>query len=63
MVIYKRTGEGQGEALAELSDFSLSSGNSTEFIRILRALRRRRLCTGLDGAKWIEHTQKNTQTY
>jgi hypothetical protein len=44
------TGEGQGEVLAEDSDFSLSSGNSTELIRIFRAERSRRLCTGLDGA-------------
>jgi hypothetical protein len=44
------TGDGQGEALAELWDFSLSSGSSTEFMRMLRALKRRRLCTGLDGA-------------
>ena len=49
----KGTGEGHGEALAELCDFSLSSGSSTEFIRTLR---RRLFCswigwTGLEGAK------------
>ena len=44
------TGEGQGEVLAEESERSLSSGSSTELIRILRAHKRRRLCTGLDGA-------------
>lgn len=44
------TGEGQGDVLADDSDFSLSSGSSTELIRMFRAERSRRLCTGLDGA-------------
>ena len=44
------TGEGHGEVLAELRDFSFSSGSSTEFMRIFRAVRRRRLWTGLEGA-------------
>lgn len=46
------TGDGQGDALAELCDFSFSSGNSTEFIRIFLALNsnRRLWWTGLDGA-------------
>lgn len=54
------TGEGQGEVLAEESERSLSSGSSTELIRMLRAHRRRRLCTGLDGA--TEHQIHTTHT-
>lgn len=50
------TGEGHGEVLAELSDFSLSSGSSTELILTFRAERRRRLCTGLDGAVGTNHS-------
>lgn len=45
------TGDGQGDVLADDSDLSLSSGSSTELIRMFRAVSRRRLCTGLDGAK------------
>ena len=37
------TGEGHGEVDAELTDFSFSSGSSTEDIRVGRALSRRRL--------------------
>jgi hypothetical protein len=38
----RRTGDGHGEALAELCDFSFSSGNSTEFIRMFLALSSKR---------------------
>lgn len=44
------TGLGQGDVLAELGLFSLSSGSSTEDIRIFLADRSRLLWTGLDGA-------------
>lgn len=44
------TGLGQGDVLAELGLFSLSSGNSTEDIRIFLADNKRLLCTGLEGA-------------
>ena len=37
------TGEGQGDVEAELTDFSLSSGNSTDDIRVGRADKKRRL--------------------
>ena len=40
--IKRRTGDGHGEALAELCDFSFSSGNSTEFILMFLALRSKR---------------------
>lgn len=45
------TGEGHGEVLALDTDFSLSSGSSTELMRIFLAESSRLLCTGLDGAK------------
>lgn len=45
------TGLGQGEVLADDGLFSLSSGSSTEDMRIFFADNNRRLCTGLDGAK------------
>lgn len=51
------TGEGQGDVLAEERDFSLSSGSSTELIRMLRAESSRLLCTGLDGA--VKQTYKH----
>ena len=41
--VYELTGDGHGEVEAELTDFSLSSGSSTEDIRVGRALNRRRL--------------------
>ena len=53
----KRTGEGHGDALAEL-DFSNSSGSSTEFMRMFRALSSRRLWTGLDGAERQQQQQQ-----
>ena len=37
------TGEGQGDVEAELTDFSLSSGSSTDDIRVGRADKKRRL--------------------
>lgn len=55
------TGDGQGDVLADDSDLSLSSGSSTELIRMFRAVSRRRLCTGLDGAK-IASQKKKTLT-
>ncbi len=39
----KLTGEWHGEVDAELTDFSFSSGNSTDDIRALRAVSKRRL--------------------
>lgn len=45
------TGLGQGEVLADDWLLSLSSGNSTEDIRIFFADKSRRLWTGLDGAE------------
>lgn len=48
----EHTGEGQGEVLALLRDFSCSSGNSTELIRMLLVVSSALLlCTGLEGAK------------
>lgn len=44
-------GEGIGELLAEDGDFSFSSGNSTELIRIGRAVNNLLLWTGLEGAE------------
>lgn len=44
------TGLGQGEVLADEGLFSLSSGSSTDDMRIFFADNKRRLCTGLDGA-------------
>lgn len=55
------TGDGQGDVLADDSDLSLSSGSSTELIRMFRAVSRRRLCTGLDGAK-IASQKQNKKT-
>jgi hypothetical protein len=46
--------------LADDNDFSLSSGNSTELIRMFLAERSRRLWTGLDGAVMtFESSQKS----
>lgn len=45
------TGDGHGDVLADDNDLSLSSGNSTELIRMFLAVSSRRLCTGLDGAR------------
>ena len=45
------TGDGHGEVEADDKDFSLSSGSSTELIRMFRADNKRLPpCTGLDGA-------------
>jgi hypothetical protein len=52
------TGDGHGDVLADDNDLSLSSGNSTELIRMFLAVSRRRLCTGLDGAENTD--EKNT---
>lgn len=53
------TGLGQGDVLADDKLFSLSSGNSTDDIRIFRALSSLRLCTGLDGAGTLEINVKH----
>ena len=54
--LIKLTGEWHGDVEAELTDFSFSSGISTEDMRAFRAERSRRVWTGLEGA---ENRRKN----